>query len=150
MPEEFRIWKELVDAAEQKKLQQAVARAAEAVDASIAASAAAAEAKSREAAAARSVPVVVYATAADAAEAFKDMLSDMKVTTIAKMKEVQDLCQHDVRWEALKSQGEKKQALAEYQVSSPSARNSTFQLTFRRDPYCYRQSASKSRKKPRK
>jgi pre-mRNA-processing factor 40 len=32
------------------------------------------------------------------------------------MKEVQDLCQHDARWEALKSQGEKKQALAEYQV----------------------------------
>eukprot|EP00128_Syssomonas_multiformis_P015575 Colp12_sorted_trinity150504_noHs@4141 len=32
------------------------------------------------------------------------------------MKEVQDLCQHDVRWEALKSQGEKKQALAEYQT----------------------------------
>lgn len=116
MPEEFRVWKELVDAAEQKKLQQAVARAAEAVDASIAASAAAAEAKSREAAAARSVPAVVYATAAEAAEAFKDMLSDMKVTTIAKMKEVQDLCQHDARWEALKSQGEKKQALAEYQV----------------------------------
>lgn len=126
MPEEFRIWKELVDAAEQKKLQQAVARAAEAVDASIAANAAAAEAKNREAAAARSVPVVVYASPADAAEAFKDMLSDMKVTTIAKMKEVQDLCQHDVRWEALKTQGEKKQALAEYQVLSLKASNSIF------------------------
>ena len=118
MPDEFRVWKELVDAAEQKKLQQAVARATEAADASIAAIAAAAEeAKSREAAAAaRSVPAVVYASPADAAEAFKDLLSEMKVSTIAKMKEVQDLCQHDVRWEALKSQGEKKQALAEYQV----------------------------------
>ncbi len=40
----------------------------------------------------------------------------MKVTSIAKMREVQDLCQQDPRWEALKSQGEKKQALAEYQV----------------------------------
>jgi hypothetical protein len=33
-----------------------------------------------------------------------------------KMKEVQDLCQSDPRFNALKSGGEKKQALAEYQV----------------------------------
>jgi hypothetical protein len=33
-----------------------------------------------------------------------------------KMKEVQDLCQSDPRWNALKTAGDKKQALAEYQV----------------------------------
>lgn len=121
MPEEFRVWKELVEAAEQKKLQQAVARATEAADASLAASVAAADAQTREASSAAaskapSVSAIVYGSFAEAAEAFKELLADMKVTTIAKMKEVQDLCQHDLRWEALKSQGEKKQALAEYQV----------------------------------
>lgn len=122
MPEEFRIWKELVEAAEQKKIQAAAARAAEAADASVAAVTAASEAKNKQAvavqaaAAVRAAPAVVYATPAEAAEAFKELLADMKVTSIAKMREVQDLCQQDVRWEALKSQGEKKQALAEYQV----------------------------------
>lgn len=118
MPEEFRIWKELVEAAEQKKIQVAAARAAEVADASVAAVAAASEAKNRQAAAqaVRVAPAVVYATPAEAAEAFKELLTDMKVTSIAKMREVQDLCQQDPRWEALKSQGEKKQALAEYQV----------------------------------
>ncbi len=117
MPEEFRIWKELVEAAGQKKILVAAARATEAADASVAAVAAASEAKNRQAAqAVRVAPAVVYATPAEAAEAFKELLSDMKVTSIAKMKEVQDLCQQDPRWEALKSQGEKKQALAEYQV----------------------------------
>lgn len=118
MPEEFRIWKELVEAAEQKKIQVAAARAAEAADVSVAAVAAASEAKNRQAAAqtVRVAPAVVYATPAEAAEAFKELLTDMKVTSIAKMREVQDLCQQDPRWEALKSQGEKKQALAEYQV----------------------------------
>ena len=33
-----------------------------------------------------------------------------------KMKEVIELCQADVRYSALKTGGEKKQALAEYQV----------------------------------
>jgi hypothetical protein len=116
MPDEFRVWKELVEAAEQKKLQQAVARAAQAADASLAASAAVETQKKESAAAARAVPAVVYASTAEAAEAFKELLADMKVSAIAKMKETQDLCQHDARWEALKTQGEKKQALAEYQV----------------------------------
>ena len=40
------------------------------------------------------------------------------MSATAKMREVQDLCQADVRWDALKTMGEKKQALAEYQVRS--------------------------------
>lgn len=145
MPEEFRVWKELVDAAEQKKLQQAVTRAAEAADASLAASAA--EAKNREAAAARAVPAVVYSSPQEAAEAFKDLLSDMKVPTIAKMKEVQDLCQQDARWEALKSQGEKKQALAEYQVLSLPNNSAFYFQRFNVPHNRYRLSVSKSRRR---
>ena len=33
-----------------------------------------------------------------------------------KMKEVTDICHTDVRYKALKTAGERKQALAEYQV----------------------------------
>ena len=44
----------------------------------------------------------------------------LQVLTTMKMKEVQDLCQSDPRFNALKSGGEKKQALAEYQVRRPS------------------------------
>lgn len=66
------------------------------------------------------VNTVVYATAAEAIEAFKQLLTDKHISTLAKMKEVQDHCSHDPRWEALKTTGEKKQALAEYQVSPPS------------------------------
>lgn len=126
------MWKERMDAVEQKKAAQAVAQqAAEAEriaqlkngkqsrpSASASASAAAVSSSSSSGdGASSSAPAVQYGSAAEAAEAFKDLLAEMKVSTLAKMKEVQDLCQHDVRWEALRSQGEKKQALAEYQVS---------------------------------
>jgi hypothetical protein len=57
-----------------------------------------------------------YATPAEAMEAFKDLLAQKHVSTTAKMKEVQDLCQSDPRWEALQTMGEKRQALAEYQT----------------------------------
>ena len=39
-----------------------------------------------------------------------------QILTTMKMKEVTDLCQNDVRFRALRSAGERKQALAEYQV----------------------------------
>ena len=61
--------------------------------------------------------VIVYATTEEAVEAFKAMLTERRVLTTMKMKEVIDLCQSDPRFNALKSPGEKKQALAEYQVS---------------------------------
>lgn len=125
MPEEFRVWKEKMEAVEQKRVAQAAALAvadAERVTeakmskhARAAAHAAAAAGASADGGGAGSG--VQYASAAEAAEAFKELLSEKKVSTIAKMKEVQDLCQGDERWEALKSQGEKKQALAEYQVN---------------------------------
>ena len=44
------------------------------------------------------------------------LMTTLQVLTTMKMKEVQDLCQSDPRFNALKSGGEKKQALAEYQV----------------------------------
>jgi hypothetical protein len=59
---------------------------------------------------------IVYSSIAEATEAFKELLTQKGVSPVAKMKEVQDLCQTDPRWEALKTMGEKKQALAEYQV----------------------------------
>jgi hypothetical protein len=59
---------------------------------------------------------IVYSSIAEATEAFKELLTQKGVSPVAKMKEVQDLCQSDPRWEALKTMGEKKQALAEYQV----------------------------------
>jgi hypothetical protein len=124
MPEEYRVWKEKMDAVEKKKAEQAVAqqaveaeRVAQLKSGKQARSAAGSAAGAASAdGAGNAAPAIQYGSAAEAAEAFKDLLAEMKVSTIAKMKEVQDLCQHDARWEALKSQGEKKQALAEYQV----------------------------------
>jgi hypothetical protein len=120
MPEEYRVWKEQVAAVELKRAAQLAAAAAAAATAALeaevtkaseAASAAASQARAAEAAA-----PPVYATQAEAVEAFKQLLADCKVSAVAKMKEVMDLCQQDPRWEALRTQGEKKQALAEYQV----------------------------------
>ena len=64
------------------------------------------------------VPQIVYASHAEALEAFHEILNNKKVSANAKMKEVLDLCQNDPRWDSLKilSQGDKKQGLAEYQV----------------------------------
>lgn len=64
------------------------------------------------------VPQIVYASHAEALEAFHEILNSKKVSANAKMKEVLDLCQNDPRWDSLKilSQGDKKQGLAEYQV----------------------------------
>ena len=39
-----------------------------------------------------------------------------QIQTTMKMKEVTDICHTDVRYKALKTAGERKQALAEYQV----------------------------------
>lgn len=121
MPEEYRAWKELVDAAEQKKAAQVAAvqvnsEASRTLEGKNAKHGGTDGNGSSFTAGTTAITTVQYASQAEAAEAFKDLLSSMKVSTVAKMREVQDLCQHDPRWEALKSQGEKKQALAEYQV----------------------------------
>jgi hypothetical protein len=62
--------------------------------------------------------VIEYATPAEALEAFNALLDDKKVSSTARTKEVKDLCQDDPRWNALKSSGERNQAVAEYQVFS--------------------------------
>ena len=64
------------------------------------------------------MPLIVYATHAEAVEALHELFNSKKVSANAKMKEVLDLCQNDPRWDSLKnlSQGDKKQGLAEYQV----------------------------------
>lgn len=171
MPDEFRIWKEKVEAAEKKGQTQTSATAgkgtgpAASSSASTSGSAASASSTSASAAASSSAskaegqvarpspgpddgqgdpskpsttttaatpaaqskvssassapaaaPAIVYASREEAVAAFKALLEDRNVSAIAKMKEVQDACQDDERWLALKTQGEKKQALAEYQV----------------------------------
>lgn len=137
MPEEFRIWKEKIDAIEAKKKQvvdhghskshqhhhaAAASSAAAGVSAEGSSNTTTNTEKSRkqrekeieEAAA----PQIVYASHAEAVEAFHELLNNKKVSANAKMKEVMDLCQSDPRWDSLKilSQGDKKQGLAEYQV----------------------------------
>ncbi len=62
----------------------------------------------------QSIPA--YASQAEAMEAFKDLLAQKHVSTTAKIKEAQDICQSDPRWDALPTMGEKRQALAEYQT----------------------------------
>lgn len=116
MPEEFRVWKEKMDAIEQKKTIATMNKQIADAERSVGGNEAKNSKLTSEAASASLVPSVVYASATEAAEAFSQLLIDMKVSTTAKMREVQDLCLLDPRWDALKSQGEKKQALAEYQV----------------------------------
>jgi FF domain len=63
------------------------------------------------------VPVAVnYATTAEATEAFYELLDEKKISAVARNKDIKDLCQDDPRWNALKSSGERNQAIAEYQT----------------------------------
>jgi hypothetical protein len=136
MPEEFRQWKESVDAAVARRkallLQQQQAASQPApVSASTTPTVQSqpresakqgAEHKkhhSQPAAAAPVVPTpepVTYATLEAAAEAFRSLLEEFQVTSAMKFKEVQELCSHDQRWAAHKTTGEKKQNLAEFQT----------------------------------
>lgn len=121
MPEEYRIWKEKVDALEKSKstksdsksggkdFEQDKSKSSRNVNTNSATS-------STDNTVSEKKNVPTYATAAEAFEAFKELLQSKNISATAKMKEAQDICQHDPRWEALKTQGEKKQALAEYQV----------------------------------
>lgn len=95
-PDEHREWREKIEAIEAKASQKSTSSNKE-------------ETKKRE-------TVVEYATQADALEAFNTMLDEKKVSSTARSKEVKDLCQDDPRWNALKSSGERNQAIAEYQV----------------------------------
>jgi hypothetical protein len=61
-------------------------------------------------------PPLVFASLAEATTAFKTLLFDKDISAILKFKDVQDMCQDEPRWNALKTVGERKQALAEYQT----------------------------------
>jgi hypothetical protein len=134
MPEEFRQWKESVDAAVARRkallLQQQQTASQQA---SAPASSASAPSQSREhtkqssehrkhhsqPTPAAEVPTpepVTYATPEAASEAFRSLLEEFQVTSAMKFKEVQELCSHDQRWSAHKTTGEKKQNLAEFQT----------------------------------
>lgn len=138
MPEEYRLWKEKVEALE-KKLQEEKQQRSGGDKASASTNSLSAQGTGTATFApsqnshppmiksnsthsllsktkSEDVAQVTYASQAEASEAFKELLSHKNISTIAKMKEVQELCQNDPRWEALKTMGERKQALAEYQV----------------------------------
>lgn len=142
MPEEFKIWKERVENAIARKAANAtsslsgplvntsaslstdsatasVSRAADAVtdkhvDTASEARRAARPVKSTDAGG-DDGDDPIYATKEEAREAFLALLDDKHITSSMRMKEVQDLCHTDKRWNALKG-GDKKQELAEYQV----------------------------------
>ena len=133
MPEEFAVWKERVDAIERKKREHETA-VIEVVPSSSSSSDVAVGAgrddgalhrprdDERPSHGARAVAVAVaaapvYATREEAVDAFKGMLEEHDVSATMKMKDVTDACQKDIRFGALKTAGEKKQALAEYQVT---------------------------------
>jgi pre-mRNA-processing factor 40 len=59
---------------------------------------------------------VVYKNKVEAVSAFKDLLLEKGIVPNLKWNEVQKVCCVDKRWEALRTIGERKQALAEYQT----------------------------------
>jgi len=126
MPEEFRAWKEKVDALQARKSSQPPSRESNTHshnhphhnNSNIPNGASNSSSNYSTQSVTSAEPPVVYASYAEASEAFKELMTEKKVSATAKMREVQDLCQADVRWDALKTMGEKKQALAEYQVRS--------------------------------
>lgn len=61
------------------------------------------------------VIIPTYDTKEQAVAAFKGLLEEKKVSVTANIKTVTELCQADSRWFALKTSGERKQALTEYQ-----------------------------------
>jgi FF domain len=131
VPEEYRVWKEKMDAVESKKLLALQAASLAQKSSSSSSKFTNSSSKSendnnghssgkRKGIEIDDRPAPSYASQAEATEAFKSMLADKKILTTMKMKEVTDLCQNDVRFRALRSAGERKQALAEYQVGRGS------------------------------
>lgn len=116
MPEEFRLWKEKMDAVEAKKIAQAAAAKAAGPQNNYGLGPTSVADKNAANSTKVQLPAVTYATAAEAQEAFRQLLLDKKVTSTQKVKDVIDICQFDARWNALKSLGEKKQSIAEFQT----------------------------------
>jgi hypothetical protein len=66
-------------------------------------------------------PEIVYASREEATEAFRAVLEEHGIPSSMKYKEVQEICLADKRWNALKTVGDKKQNLAEYQTKQAKA-----------------------------
>lgn len=137
MPEEFRVWSEKMEELERRRTappssvppvtSAAVQFSAPTSSAEVPSNPKLNEAKSNRmnrstsssAIAAEekdAVPLPTYATREEALDAFNAVLNDKHISSSMKFKEVQDLCQDDVRWNALTTSGDRRQALAEYQV----------------------------------
>ena len=119
-PEEFRLWKERMDALNKKPVvapppPPSIALAS---SKSMGGEVSTTEPKrsvSKKHVEVEAEPEIVYGSREEAVAAFTAMLQDSGVTSSMKMKDVQDACEKDRRWNALKG-GDKKQCLAEYQT----------------------------------
>jgi hypothetical protein len=116
MPEEFRVWKQRMEEAQRKSSGGSSSTAN--VPSSTPTAQSSNSNNATATSVATSIPALSYSSPEEAAEAFQDLLRSKNVNATMKLKEVQDLCSKDPRWEALKTQGEKRQALAEYQVGN--------------------------------
>ena len=116
MPEEYRIWSERVEAAAKKKKTVSIAEEGNGTHSGKTKhqKKAMAAAKAEEDAA--NEPEIVYSTREEAVNAFKSLLTDKGIPSAMKFKEVQEICSSDRRWNAIKSAGDRKQNLAEYQT----------------------------------
>lgn len=132
MPEEYRIWKEKIDAIEKKKLL-ALTTAQEQAKMSHQSSQQSVRGDiNHDSSSIRSIDhgkrhndvvveketelLPVYKSKEEAIDAFKSLLIDSKISSTAGWKEVEDICSRDIRWQAVIKIGEKKQALAEYKT----------------------------------
>lgn len=112
-PEEYIVWKEKIDAIESKKKSSMFVAAIDPVTIT---------------------PMIAptYDSKDEAINAFKELLNDKRVTVTMKIAQVQDLCQSDVRWLALPNQGERKQALAEYQSKKQKQEKELVAIKFKK------------------
>lgn len=127
MPDEFKVWKERVDAAVAKKaaamsnttIAGTHVDTMEKVGDASTVSGVEGERNQRRSKQ-KSAPelekvVLVFNSREEARAAFIALLSEKNVSSTMRSKDVQELCQDDPRWEALKG-GDKKQELAEFQT----------------------------------
>ena len=62
-----------------------------------------------------------YNTREEMVDAFISLLNDKEISSTMKFKDALTICQHDIRWNALKTVGERKQTLAEFQSKKMKA-----------------------------
>ena len=117
MPEEYKVWLEKMEAFEKRKAEQLANAAAETkTKQELPHKPVKQPAKQPVKTPQVSNEVPVYEDPALAVAAFKELLDERDVSLTAKLKDAQDRCSDDPRWNALRTTGEKKQALAEFQT----------------------------------